>query len=86
MKIKTLNSIFFIIFSFVIIIPNAQAFQLDISKKYGDIFSSKILSEDDVHNYQQAYLFQEKCKWKSANKHILKISDNILMGHILAQR
>ncbi len=86
MKIKTLNSILFIIFSFVIIIPNAQAFQLDISKKYGDIFSSKILSEDDVHNYQQAYLFQEKCKWKSANRYILKIQNKTLLGHIYAQK
>ena len=36
--------------------------------------------------FTAAYVFQEQCKWKSANKHMLKISDTLLMGHILAQR
>ena len=44
------------------------------------------LSKSDIEKYREAYVFQEQCKWKSANKHILKISDTLLMGHILAQR
>ena len=74
-------SIFLFCFSF-----KAFGFQVDISKKYNNIFSSKILSEEDVHNYQQAYLFQEQCKWKSANRYILKIQNKSLLGHIYAQK
>ncbi len=76
-----LISITFFSFSF-----KAFGFQVEISKKYNDIFSSKILSQTDINNYQQAYLFQEKCKWKSANRHILKIQNKILLGHIYAQK
>jgi soluble lytic murein transglycosylase len=76
-----LISIFLFCFSF-----KAFGFQVDISKKYNNIFSSKILSEEDVHNYQQAYLFQEQCKWKSANRYILKIQNKSLLGHIYAQK
>ena len=79
---------FYILVSFFLFCLSSKTFgfQVDISKKYNNIFSSKIFSEEDVHYYQQAYLFQEKCKWKSANKHLLKISNKILVGHILAQR
>ncbi len=76
-----LISFFLFFFSF-----KAFGFQIDISKKYNNIFSSKILSEEDVHNYQQAYLFQEQCKWKSANRYILKIQNKTLLGHIYAQK
>ena len=73
--------IFLFFFSF-----KAFGFQADISKKYNNIFSSKIFSEEDVHNYQQAYFFQEQCKWKSANRYILKIQNKTLLGHIYAQK
>ena len=78
----------YILISFVIcsLSPKTFGFQIDISKKYNNIFSSKILSEEDVHNYQQAFLFQEKCKWKSANRYILNIQNKILLGHIYAQK
>ena len=62
------------------------AFELSVAQKYKDIFSENILSKNDIENYRKAYNFQEECRWKSANKYILKISDKILMGHILAQR
>ena len=62
--------IFFIIFS-----KQISAYQQDIVIKYDNIFSSKVLSEEDVYNYQQAYKFQENCKWKSANNFILKIKN-----------
>ncbi len=60
--------------------------QIDVSKKYNQIFSSKLLSNEDVNNYQKAYFYQEQCKWKSANKFILKIQNKKLLGHILAQK
>ena len=64
----------------------SNAFEYSVAGKYKEIFSKDILSQDDIENYRLAYKFQDECKWKSANKHILKISDKILMGHILAQR
>ena len=73
--------IFFIIFS-----KQIYAYQQDIVTKYDNIFSSKVLSEEDVYNYQQAYKFQEICKWKSANNFILKIKNKSLLGHIYAQK
>ena len=76
-----------IFFSFILCFTkNGYSYEITIAEKYYDIFSSEILSEDDIENYRNAYLFQEKCKWKSANKYILKISNKILMGHVLAQR
>ena len=64
----------------------SNAFESSVAEKYKEIFSKNILSQDDIENYRLAYKFQDECKWKSANKHILKISDKTLMGHILAQR
>ena len=75
-----------VIFILISISFRALGFQIDISNKYNNIFSSKILSEEDVKNYQQAYLFQEQCKWKSANRYILKIENKTLLGHIYAQK
>ena len=62
--------IFFVIYS-----KQIYAYQQDIVEKYDNIFSSKVLSDEDVYNYQQAYKFQEICKWKSANNFILKIKN-----------
>ena len=64
----------------------AYSYQTAISDKYDNIFSTKILSEKDIHNYRQAFFFQEQCKWKSANSHILKIQNKLLLGHIYAQK
>ena len=75
-----------IILFFVFFNTNTQAFQIDITTKYDKIFSSKILSKEDVINYQQAYKFQKECKWKSANRFILKIKNKTLLGHIYAQK
>ncbi len=65
---------------------NVYGYQNEISKKYNNIFSSKLLSEEDVLNYRKAYLFQEQCKWKIANRYILKIQNKNLLGHIYAQK
>ena len=45
-----------------------------------------IFNNADIDNYQKIFEYQESCKWKKANKYILKIENSILMGHILAQR
>ena len=85
MKIKIYLKLF--IFFFIVIFSNQTlAFETSVAEKYNDIFTNNILSQSDIENYRAAYSFQEQCKWKSANKHILKISDTLLMGHILARR
>ena len=81
-----INQLIFILLILILVFPKAHAFQTDITKKYNSIFSSKILTDEDVNNYQKAYSFQEKCKWKSANRYILKIQNKILLGHIYAQK
>ncbi len=86
MKLKYIQFITMYFIGFFYLIPIAHAFQTDISEKYNNIFSSKVLSESDVNNYQQAYFFQEQCKWKTANNYILKIKNKILLGHIYAQK
>jgi soluble lytic murein transglycosylase len=80
--------IIFVIFFFCNtgISTKAYSYQTAISDKYDNIFSTKILSEKDIHNYRQAFFFQEQCKWKSANSHILKIQNKLLLGHIYAQK
>ena len=83
------------IFSFLIFIisvlfssflANATVINDEISKKYSQIFSQNILNDRDVENYKKIFEYQEVCKWKKANKYILEIENDILMGHILAQR
>ena len=86
MKSKYFINIIIIFIINICISKYCFAYQVEISKKYEDIFSSNLLSEEDVINYRKVYLFQNDCKWKSANKYILKINDKILIGHILAQR
>ena len=85
MKIRIFIQLF-ILFISISFSNLTLAFEASVAEKYNDIFTNSILSQSDIDNYRDAYVFQEKCKWKSANKHILKISDTILMGHILAQR
>ena len=76
--------IFIILFLFISKL--SHAYEISVAEKYSEIFTTNILTQNDIINYRQAYVFQEECKWKSANKHILKISNKILIGHILAQR
>ena len=83
-----INTYFYILFitSILVLSKLSYSYEYSVSEKYNEIFTKNILSKDDVENYRKAYLFQEKCKWKSANKHLLKISDKSLVGHILAHR
>ena len=59
---------------------------VEISSKYSEIFSEKILSFEDTVNYQKIFEYQDSCKWKLANKHIIEVKNKILLGHVLAQR
>jgi len=85
MKINPYLKFFFVIY-ILLFCKLSNSFESSVAEKYKEIFSKNILSQEDVKNYRLAYNFQEECKWKSANKHILNISDKTLMGHILAQR
>ena len=72
MKIKIYLKIF--IFFFTLFFSNISlAFDTSVAEKYNNIFTNNILTQSDITHYRQAYIFQEQCKWKSANKHILKI-------------
>ena len=52
-----------VIINIIFITSTAQAFQIDIAEKYNKIFTNKILDDEDVYNYQQAYIYQEQCNW-----------------------
>ena len=49
-----------------------------ISSKYNQIFSDKLLSNSDIKSYQKIFELQESCKWKQANKNILLLKNKIL--------
>ena len=79
-----------IIFSLLIIFfvnnLHASIIEKKISEKYNDIFTYPVLSNDDIINYRKIFNYQNNCKWKIADKYIFKLKNNILMGHVLAQR
>jgi len=74
---------FFLFSSFLV---KATVINDEISKKYSQIFSQNILNDADINKYKKVFEHQEVCEWKRANKYILEIENNILMGHVLAQR
>ena len=84
----TINKFIHILFFFVFISNQVKSNQIEnsISLNYNNIFNKKILSETDISKYQQIYTLQKTCKWKQANKIILTLEKDILMGHILSQR
>ncbi len=79
-------NIFFIFIIFLSLSSKADIIKKEISNKYSEIFSNKILSSDDVNYYVKIFNLQEGCEWKKANKYILLINNKILIGHVLAQR
>ena len=83
---KIYKSYFFFIFCFFSFNGNAIIINNKISDKYNEIFSNKILSSNDTILYQKIFNFQDDCKWKKANKNILRLENKILMGHVLAHR
>ena len=78
MKINLFLKFLFIIY-ILLFWKVSNAFESSVAEKYKEIFSKNILSQDDIENYRLAYKFQDECKWKSANKHIIKISDKIFL-------
>ena len=84
MNIK--NYICVIVISFISISAKSNEIDYEVSNEYRNIFSIKILSNDDIKKYQNIFLYQKKCEWKKANKHILTLKNDILMGHVLAQK
>jgi len=46
----------------------------------------RILSNRDVSLYREIFALQTKGKWGAADKHIARLSDQILLGHLMAQR
>ena len=64
----------------------ASIIKTSVSNKYFDIFSEPVLMNEDIELYRKIILYQEDCNWKLANKLILKLKDQTLMGYVLAQR
>ncbi len=46
----------------------------------------QILPASDVNIYQRIFKVQKTGKWKEADRLIKKLRDNVLLGHVLAQR
>ncbi len=46
----------------------------------------QILSSSDVSNYNQIFKLQKKGHWQEANQLIKLLNNNVLLGHVLAQR
>ena len=83
-----LIKIFFTVFFVTCFLNNTSAsvIKTSISNKYFDIFSKPVLLNADIEQYRKIILYQETCNWKLANKYILKLKNEILMGYVLAQR
>lgn len=45
-----------------------------------------VLSDSDARLYREIFRLQESGEWKAADKRIKKLSDRLLMGHVLYQR
>ena len=78
--------LFITLFLFGSFLVKATVINDEISKKYSQIFSQNIINDTDINNYKKIFEHQEACEWKKANKYILEIENNVLMGHVLAQR
>ncbi|MDG4717575.1 MULTISPECIES: transglycosylase SLT domain-containing protein [Thalassospira] len=50
------------------------------------ILIPKPLSDRDAELYEQIFSVQEQGRWKDADRLISRLSDKVLMGHVLAQR
>lgn len=46
----------------------------------------RVLGARDVARYQRIFALQEEGRWREAKRLIAKLDDDILMGHVLAQR
>ena len=69
------NYLFFLFCLFLSFNSSANIINDQISSKYDQIFSDKLLSNSDIKSYQKIFEFQESCKWKQANKNILLLKN-----------
>ncbi len=46
----------------------------------------RVLSRADIAHYKRIFALQEKGKWRAADREIKKLSDRLLMGHVMGQR
>ncbi len=56
---------------------------------FGDTLSvslPKPLSKRDAELYEQIFAVQEQGRWKDADRLIARLNDDVLMGHVMAQR
>ncbi|HEY9080269.1 lytic transglycosylase domain-containing protein [Magnetovibrio sp.] len=52
----------------------------------GQVALPSVLSADDAELYRTIFALQEKGDWAKADREIKKLTDRLLMGHVLAQR
>lgn len=57
----------------------------DVAEPIVDV-SPVVLSSADIALYRKIFEAQKKGHWKTADKHIKKLDDRLLMGHVLYQR
>lgn len=54
--------------------------------QHGEATLPSVLSEADAAHYRRIFKLQEAGNWRVADRHIAKLSDKVLMGHVLFQR
>ena len=64
---KKYNFFIILILFFITPLLKAKVIENKIFEKYDKIFLEKILSNNDVLNYQEIFKFQDNCEWKKAN-------------------
>ena len=62
------NYLFFLFFLFLSFNSSANIINDQISSKYDQIFSDKLLSNSDIKSYKKIFELQESCKWKQQDE------------------
>lgn len=65
-------------------LAGAQFTLADTSREIAEALT--VLSDSDLRLYREIFRLQEGGEWKAADKRIKKLSDRLLMGHVLYQR
>ena len=71
-------------------VSNAQEVAPELASlpamQVGQVALPRVLSAEDTERYRTIFALQEKGAWAKADREIKKLSDRVLMGHVLAQR
>jgi len=71
-------------------VSNAQEATAELASlpamQVGQVVLPRVLSAEDTERYRTIFALQEKGAWAKADREIKKLSDRVLMGHVLAQR